>query len=116
MSTIGIGNLESAKNRDFAGFHYIGIRGAQMVVAREMQNTVHSQMGIMMRKGFFLLARFSGNNRRAQDNIPEQPIAITFVIDESKYVGGVVLAAEDAVEIAPLCRIDNPNRHLGRLD
>ena len=73
--TYGFAVAEPGEDADFARFHRA--RGARtfMVVTEKMQCPVHDKVRPVGIDRLALCARLGGNDRRADDEIPEQPLA-----------------------------------------
>ena len=92
--------------QDFSlkGFHGLGFAEVLMIVAEQMQHTVHHQMGQVVDRMFSLLAGLSDDSFPGQDYVAEQTRTsghcfrgfIQF--SKGKYVGRFVPAAVVAVE------------------
>ena len=82
---------------DFQRFHHFGVAGPDMVMARQMQNAVHHQMGGMIGNPFAGLFGFTARYAQGQRHI-----AAIFVFvgrgRKRQNVGGFVLAAKITIE------------------
>jgi len=84
-----------------------------MVPALRVQHAVHQQMRIVLGQRLALLGGFARHHRRAQQQVGGHHGRTAVV--KGQHVGGVVLAAEVAVELPALVGIDDAHGDLGRL-
>jgi hypothetical protein len=97
---------------DLHGFHHRGLARVFMVVAQQMQNRVHGQVGGMFCKGFALFDRFPPDNPVSQGDIAE--IGCEFRRrGKRKNIGHFRPIAEPLIEIMQALILCKENRYLG---
>src|SRR5690606_3525664 len=112
---VRVSKSELRQQPDLEGFHDLGFIVFNMIVALEMQHTVHHHMGPVGDSVFILLPRFLFNNWRANHEISGQWHRYTRWCFkwEGQNIGGFVLPAVLMVQCLAFFGADNTNRHLG---
>src|SRR5262245_43586243 len=100
--TVGIGYIKPGKDGGFEPFHRVrlGVRG--VIVAGEMQKSMHRQVRQVMRKRLALGARFAFRRLVGDHDVAEQagcsPRAARVAGRERQHIGRAVLATPIPVE------------------
>jgi len=71
--SVRIRDRELTQNPAFCSFHRLGILVPLMVIADEMQEPVHREMGEMVRKRLFLGARFARDGLEGENDVAKVP-------------------------------------------
>jgi hypothetical protein len=87
--------LESLKDAAFQRFHPVGVAGAFVIVAEEMQHAMHDQMPDVMGERFALRRRLARNRLEGQHDVAEEA---RFAGGEGQDVGRRVLAAPPLIQ------------------
>ena len=115
---IGIGVVypQCGQYLGFKALHLKGLCVSDVIIAQNMEETVHHQMGEMVLKTLAQFERLALESLAGERNVTQDPNdrAEGFDLGEAQHIGGAVLAAPLLVQLVLLGIVGEQDREFGR--